>query len=603
MKEKIKRLLILIFILINFLFININNANASDNPTGEQGFWGTSIDNVPVIDNTGDSPSGYVTPNGEALPPNVITGFPSHCSVVNSSCTPTAYVIKETNQVTYNFYDMNDNSIFGENSLKSFLAGTQFGAKIYEERTATWKAFGTITQELECWQLKYSYMHYTCNKKGECYDMPVYEIETYPSTSSSWSRDCQDTANEMGYNRAKAAVEKGSSYSLKLNNPNDSRCANIEKYRNQLEQELEPKGIKVTEYCEPYEIDAIPGKTSEPLSNPVIKRYYYEMYGSCIDVKTGSVRYVKKGAFNDYVQKLISNGIISKEESNIRISNMGAVYIKKEEYEKAIKLDIKMCYENEYYVLNDYENEEIRHWHVFIPLNLKESEGIQYELTPNKSTEQNWKICQSIIENNKNTYMKYITPIDGNAPFEGDINKDKEKVKGGCYYRTIIPVPVKQLFYNEVEDKDNKDESILIGFKFYYRPIDINNPFPNGIANDSYWKLWEDDKKTGKEEPKLEESFKELTYATNALSSKAIEEYTKKNELKVYPDWSKLDLDGTSKFITDNLIRNVKNDSYYALGCSEINQCKYYKDKDGKKVENPLYQPECTIDKTVGVCP
>ena len=73
--------------------------------------------------------------------------------------------------------------------------------------------------------------------------------------------------------------------------------------------------------------------------NPVVKKYYYEMAGACMNVKTGKVYYPKK---------LTSNGKCPPETA---------------EYT-----------ENDYILIENNYDENIRHWHIFTPMNMKSNE-------------------------------------------------------------------------------------------------------------------------------------------------------------------------------------------------------------------------------------
>ena len=377
-----------------------------------------------------------------------------------------------------------------------------------------------------------------------------YELRTFSYGGTSWSQECQNTANELGYEKAKSELEKvGASYSLNIADPNDARCGNPEKYADELKKD----GV----VCNNYNVSAVPGKISsyeESLKNggEVSQKIYYEMYGVCINVKTGKVRYLDKDS---------------------------------------------KCNENEYYIKNDNENEGTRHWHIFTPLNTKTKDGYTLALTPNTNTLQDGQICQAYIDKYASNYeyMLYIKPKTGK--FTKEIKNDKKKVSNGCYFQTIIPIPTIQKFYGEEITEDN---DILKGFNFYYRPIDIDNPFPNGINDDSYWKTWYD---TEKKEPNLKESFKEVTYWTNNIDLNSIREY---NEESSYLDWETMNIDGTSSFISTQGIINrsstINKNSVYNLGCAPTNMCEYYI-KDGEKVENPVYQPECKNAKIGVSCP
>lgn len=506
---------------------------------------------------------GTVSPGQYVYDPNGI-GDPN-CKLAGSSCVVSANVIRIEVSLGSELYDMNNNLIYNLDRPKDItswiLAGTYFGARIYEERTAYWSASGVLHQYYNCARLV---PDGTCcctyDRFGDGYEAhceTVWKPYLYTRDEYVASAACQSEADRLGYDLAKRAVEIGSSYKMNLSDPNDARCQNVQKYKDELDRE----GVK----CENYVIEARPGKTSAPVSNPVKKKYYYEKYGTCIDVKTSKVRYLNSEA--------------------------------------------DKCNENEYYVKNDDENDETRHWHTFIPLNAKESEGYTF-LLENTDKVEIPGICRDTINifKKEKMYIRVVKPLK-NQKFTGNITTDMAMVSKGCYFYTIVDIPLSQAFYNEVDNKLN-DTSELIGFNFYYRPIDIDNPFPNGITKYSYWEKWGEDKKHGKEDPELEKSFNTITYAATNIDLNYIREYNgamkKTNEREnQYTDWSKMNIDGSSIFIQkDNIInRNglITNKSFYSLGCGPQNQCEYL-DKE-QKVRNPIYLPECKNNKTTDICP
>ena len=474
---------------------------------------------------------------------------PSECSCSGGSCVTNSQIYYKSINVIGNLYDMY-NQRYNSEMLKNnkAIAGTAIGVDLYEERSAYWSASSYVVYNCTCSRKGIVGYVTTCSEKYGCTDWPVWGKTYWSYTGYSWSSSCQAQANREGYNKAKDYVEKdGASYSLNISDPNDARCANPDKYSYELKRD----GV----ICNNYKVSAVPGtvtsyEESLKSNGKVTQKYHYEMYGACINAKTGKVRYLNEG---------------------------------------------DICGSEEYYIENDNENENTRHWHVFTPLNTKSTDGYKLILSPNTNTIQSGGICQSIVENyaNNNEYELYIKPISGS--FVGDISTDKQKVKNGCYFHTILDIKIDQKYYNE---EINGSESTLQGFNFYYRPIDIDNPFPNGIASDSYWKIWEEN---GKKDPDISKSYDEYTYVTN-MDEDEIKEYNDEIE---YTDWSNMNIDGSSQFIqsSQTIIRNGKitNDSFYSLGCGPQNQCEYL-DSD-HTVENPIYQPECSVIRLGDVCP
>lgn len=287
---------------------------------------------------------------------------------------------------------------------------------------------------------------------------------------------------------------------------------------------------------------------------------------------------------------------------------------------------------------NDSTPDGLTHWHYFIPLNAKSQDGLIIKMLSgnNITLEQ----CLSLMKSNyigengtpiKNGgYTKYITPKQPNEKFVGDYicyncgtkkvtwktnSVDEYKVikDNGCRLSTIESIPIEQLFYKETSN------NTLNGFNFYYKPIDINNSnqvdviFPNGIDKNIFGAittptLWDDWYKAQTEptaskdkEPDLSKSFDTATYIAQNVSANEVRNYTKNNP---YTSWSKMNLDGTSSYISSNgaIKRNgdaTKN--IYKLGCGPLNESEYVLDKNGlpktdwlgNKIKNILYVKEC----------
>lgn len=274
----------------------------------------------------------------------------------------------------------------------------------------------------------------------------------------------------------------------------------------------------------------------------------------------------------------------------------GNVYYDEDCNEKSLKCKKESCFD-----LYNYK-EDGNEWPYFIPIDTKSNNEFYISFQENKRNLLTVSACENIMQNYKD-YKNYIKQKNGGS-YQGDYSKSKryshdyQNVKNdeGCYISTKINFNITQKFYNE---KETEKSIIFDGFAFTYRPIDVNNPFPNGIDTNSYWKDW------NKKNPKIssEESFKEATYVAASVNKSAV---TEKEGDTPYTDWSTfMKIDGRSTFIDGNIITRGENVTYYKLGCGISNICKYL-DKDHKK-KNPLYQEECSLSdskvKAGDVCP
>lgn len=544
-------------------------------PTGEGGgqistctdcpdYPDPNVPTGPTIPNNSDGEGGYYDSNGThytgQVTSSTITVGDWNCSP--TGCTVNSGVSEHTMTLKWDLYDM-----FNEPLTSKFgvLAGTHIGANLCESRKAVYYGEG--------------YMNYSCTREvkehvQDCVTVPSSASKTgYTSYCDTYIHTriehmdytaahsgCNEAALQDGYNTALFVLSGKESYTVDISDPNEAKCYD------------KPDGYKYGEeenqVCKTYHavsIGGVPTSYAESRNNgnTVIKNYCYELYGSCINVKTGKVEYLTEP--------------VSKEDEN-PCRNKGDEW---------------------YYVKNDYKDESDRHWHIFIPLNTKETDVYQFAMK-SKSKENSSQMCRAFIEKYSKDYeyTKYIVPA------VGLFNKNKSDinlVKNGCYYKSTVTIPIRQRFYNEVAS-NNKDTSELIGFNFYYRPISLDNPFPNGITKYSDWEKWNENKKQGKENPELDKSFNTITYAAANINLSYIRNYNKEN---LYTDWSKMNIDGSSIFIQkDNIIdRNglITNKTFYSLGCGIENQCEYL-DKE-QKIKNPIYQPRCKNNKTNDICP
>lgn len=219
----------------------------------------------------------------------------------------------------------------------------------------------------------------------------------------------------------------------------------------------------------------------------------------------------------------------------------------------------------------------------FVPLNAKSTDLLRYYLVPNpeRINQRKYfsaKLCKAIIakySNDKSTdghWSDYIYTIDG-RPLSKTENPSAS-VAGGCLTGLRVAFRVKNGFYNEVNGN-------LKGYNYYYRPIDYTKPFPNGLSSNGIWiDVYDKDKNivtvddlndnNPEKEIKLSESFStkyDTTYYTNDdYSVKNIRNYNATN--RFYVDWSTMNINGTSRFISSNNGVTRENcQKFYPLGC------------------------------------
>lgn len=248
-------------------------------------------------------------------------------------------------------------------------------------------------------------------------------------------------------------------------------------------------------------------------------------------------------------------------------------------------------------VFDEYLNKTVSYWHYFIPMDAKTNSEILLSMIANTSRDSNNNLiptltknqCLSGMESHPNDYMDYIKPRDGN--FVGDYSKgtrsnDIKRVQNenGCFVAIVLRFKTTQKFYSE---EKKSGYTSLKGYNAYFRQIDINNPFPNGIDNNSIWKgLYNSTTKkvnTGKEEIKLS-SFDNITYIAEISNQNANKIRTFNNDTS-YTKWVKdygkqngMNANGTSNFIRNGSTSSIfttksslRKDSPYKLGCGPAN--------------------------------
>ncbi len=308
--------------------------------------------------------------------------------------------------------------------------------------------------------------------------------------------------------------------------------------------------------------------------------YEYSPDKVCIDVRTSDVYYDTTDTKNGHAEPP------NKECSNLQTSNSKKDDVK--EVPNKITQD-------------EYLNQkEVEYWHYFIPLDTKttsaegEDIGFFISVTDKKNQPMEWDYCISILNYLKDNqsmglvdYKDILLPIKGGVTvgFSGDYETDYKLFSEGnygCLFSLKVKFNIKQKFYGEATDNGKLK---IKGYGFYYKPINVNDPFPNELASDSLWKnLYSslNNRVTVKDENgnettlNLIDAFSNITYTTkdvsldqsliNDLRNDTIngEKYTSFKEVYIE--------NGQSPFVEKyNLRRNVDLSALYKLGCGPDN--------------------------------
>ena len=343
------------------------------------------------------------------------------------------------------------------------------------------------------------------------------------------------------------------------------------------------------------EVDRIKALAREKLGNSTAKIRYikvndYDIYeNECKDNRTNS------DLCYGIIEGISKEGI--KETQTVTTENeiYGSYYIDYDFMEEKVCINAKTsevtygreCNENEIKVANGkvYDEDlgrEVTYWHYFIPLNTKSDDDFWLEVIKNEQNTFDKEECISVIKDKPDSYEYYITPLGENQTFKGDYDEVVEKSKShdikllnktkdgeaACSLSIRVNLPISQEFYNETTNKEGIKK--FKGFNFYYKPININNPFPNGLSNTSLWKEWYDTVKSGQiATPNISKSFNEVTYIATNINAAKVRDYTKNNP---YTSWKNISLGGRSSFIeNENIVTRNEGVTFYKLGCGPYN--------------------------------
>ena len=471
------------------------------------------------------------------------TGADSRTPTYGSSCDSVrcgySYSWQHNSDVIIEMKDINGNrirgNIFDSNISKEFLAGTYVMLKVYEKEDFTSSASYSVSAKRQEWNCTPYEKIVDTYCSGEDEDGDGYEdcreIIRY-EPGSSYTKTCLcNPPPEGGY------VEKEFSGWIDVTSEYVDSCAsNVELKSYDLEAMYEAK------YRDSNDIDNTSTTTvrGHECSRPRKTEVEGNGYGG-------------DGYSND--STLSGDCTVSYDIETdicINVKNGNVRYIDDQ--------NASQCKENEYKLTKTDDG----YWKYFIPLNANSTNDFSFKLNSSGATEVP-EMCQAYKDYYPDSWQSII----------------KMNPNGTCYFETEVIIPVIQRFYNELENGIN-----FKGFNFYYKPIDINNPFPNGLTDTSIWYDWNQNRD---ENPNLSESYNKLTYfADTGGNEENIRNYTKDNP---YTSWENMNVDGTSDFIKKEGIvtSNVRLDSFYALGCGPWNENEY--NEDGSK--NYFYQPEC----------
>lgn len=448
------------------------------------------------------------------------------------------------------FHDeINSLNPIGESDSDTIKAGTWIGIHFYEIQSATWNVtsieYKEIRRVYKCTkqetsqycppyfagvsgkgEIKYKYSWEADYDKSHCLpsSTTTYETETekeyYESFSCPFGWTLASTTEKEVDISAGAAGDKSQEvYSLAHSRAAAEVGAPLSKLKIIID-ELDEKNEHKTETILGKLVSSSDSGVGK--SGSITKTYSYEPNNICINLKTGKVKYNKE------------------------------------------------CKQDEEVEIKPYIQDGIKYWQYFSPLDMKTGSNLSIIKENNNRSISN-TICHDMMNKYKNDYQTRMVSINNKA-LKGDYCKngncnnlntgkgsDWQEVSNGCYLKQTINIDIIQKYYFE-EMKNN--ELKFNGYNLYYRPININNPFPTTPTENSIWYEWFN---STNKTPNLKDSFNEVTYSV-AVPNKLADTIRAYNVNNPYPSFDKLSLNGTSSFLQNIGVVSLTEDKLNKLG-------------------------------------
>lgn len=514
---------------------------------------------------------------------------------VGTTITMNAYNIDGTSVIP--------NSIIIDPKKYSFKAGTWVGINVTEKHYATWKVYDfeyqEVKKEYSCKYVKKS-SPYTCYEDNYSYQWFVTEAFCFGTLGGDkFSKSVGVSTGRCRYKKKKTCYTSGDVIgpkTIEKNYNEEYSCA--DDAPNGYTVEMEKITDKIVPIANNVDTTKMKDKTVKEVR---------EIAKNSIGSSSGKVQYITNNKYPDDITKIISGTIEGKSYKGITSKNTsdtsGYFEIDYEFLEEDVCMNVKTsevtygrtckAKNGEVQIKNstiqdEYLGDSVSIWHYFIPLNTKSTDEFSLDVIENENKVFSVNQCEYFMKDEE-SYKNYIVPAGGKNSFVGDYNNKKRtsndwktlKNSEGCHISTKISFPISQEFYNETS---NKGDISFKGFNFYYRPIDINNPFPNGIITPSLWEGWSEKKSS----LKISDSYNSVSYIAEGINASEIRKYNDKYD---YTSWNNMNVNGSSSFInTSGIVNRKEKDGYYALGCGPANSNK----KNSDNSTNFKYQERCS---------
>lgn len=507
--------------------------------------------------------------------------------------------------IDINGYDLNGTSVMPtsttiDSTKYTFTSGTWIGINIIETQSVSWEVTDFTFKEI---RKKYTCVYSKDSTKYEC--GTDASSTTIPAGSSCTKTGYTCTTQPIPANVSPPQVIcLCTKPKYCTQNYNDITDIVYKDYYDEYScdaTKTDNNGVKYSLNTEKSSVEEITNDTVDTTQQNLMKQEarntVHSEALSRIGAPVGEVKYIKN---NDYP----SNGIFDKGEltgRKLTETDSGAgrdsgSATKSYEYrQEKVCMNLKNakitygedCDSDEIRIPNKtVSGSNLTYWHYFIPLNAKSgTEEFYLEIIGNVNRKLSIDECKDAMKKYSSNYPDYIIPNLTGGEFDlGNSKKYNEELvetNGGCYFATTIYIPTIQKFYNEIDSNGTKK---FKGFNFYYKPINVTDPFPNGIPTISIWTEEDTSDLTG---PTL--SSDDITYIANVNNN--VYKIRNYNKTIPYTTWDNMYISGKSKFIENEGIvdRYVDTTDFYKLGCGPANSSAT--NSDGKT--NYLYQQEC----------
>ena len=531
-----KRILIILCLIM--LLTNITEVKADD-PLGRP-----LLD--PDVSNEGSGNDGQGNGNGGGQGGNNNLTWSQYPYPVNGKKRYEYQAsIKVTSGLKYTAWGYNFNG-FG----KPIKAGTWIGLSVNEIQWATWTAsvgsFREIKKKYKCTYTlrRWGITGQKCEYKGQKTCLDTYGWISYPYEDSSFPL-------KDYYENFECPIIGGAN------------------------------GTKSYEEVRQSPVSGFPGDSA--IKNAVYSKAYSSAK-SAVGAPLSKLQITTEelDSDNKYKLKIIGATLVAEEDTGLgpsgRVSKTYGysprkicINLKTGKVSYITNEDYRECKADEEAEVKKIEYNGLSYWQYFSPLDMKSGSTFNLAILNNSMRKLSAAECHSFMNKYKATYPNYIITLK-NASLKGDyckngncnnLNKgagsDWQAVSNGCYFSTRVSFDVEQKYYYE-EKKNN--ELIFNGYNFYYRPININNPFPNVPTRNSLWYEWYN---SNNKSLNLEDSFKEITYSVD-VSNKLADTIRAYNLNNPYPSFDKLSLKGKSSFLQSIEVEALTKDKSYSLG-------------------------------------